>query len=109
MGIFDNPMLLARLAILPLAIIPWASVVWFISYGLDFPVGSWRRNAIGVLTALLQPAVVIGQIFLYRAIAHVVRMDGFGYIVFIGECLISVSLVFYLLKRRTSSRKPTGE
>ena len=101
--------LLARLVVVPLALVQWVVVLWYLVYWDTLPNTSLKRRIAWVLAVVSYPGIVLAQLYLYRAIAHTGQVDGFVYIVLFVENGVSLVLLFSLRIARRRKTPPRGQ
>jgi hypothetical protein len=99
--------LLARLAILPFAVLEWGIVSMCVFFRDLFPKYALKGLVPWAIQLVLVPGIAFAQLYIYRSTAQVVGRltDSFVYAVLIFENGLGLVLFFYLLsKRRTKDR-----
>jgi hypothetical protein len=98
-----NPVLLGRLAILPLAVVQWGIVMACLSYVHAFRPRSWQRVTTCVISAFFFWCTVAAQIYGYQWITsrRHANDDVVVTTVIVFESLLSLVLIFYVSKHRT--------
>jgi hypothetical protein len=101
-----SSLLIPRAVILLLAPLQFAIVAWYFLYWDLFPKYSVRRVVPWLLFVLSGIGIPLLQISIYRAITAVARIDDpFVSITIFVESMMSVALVFYLLRSRRMRRE----
>lgn len=102
MNWLNNTVLLGRLAILPLALLQWGSVLVLLPRLLSFPRGSWQRVSIDAVLIAATVGVVFAQIHGYQWITSRRRAndDDFVAAVIILESFFTLFLTIVVLKRK---------
>jgi hypothetical protein len=101
--------LLARLAILPLALVQLSIVAWYLLYWDLFPKYSARRLLPWLIFVLSGIGIPLLQIYIYRSITSVGRIDDlFVAITIVAQSVLAVGVGFYLLRRRQTRQISDG-
>jgi hypothetical protein len=96
-------LLVSKIAVLPLSIVEWVIVGWYVLYWDLFPKYSLRRLIPWFLLLASVVAIPVAQALLYRRLTSTNKVEGwFVPITIFIESAISVGLVLYFLKKRRS-------
>jgi hypothetical protein len=106
MNWLEQPMMLGRLLLLPLAAIQWAIVLVYTGIIRRFRQDLRVRYASAFLSVCLYSGVVVSQLWLFSRITGILRStsDDYVFIILFVENLISIGLLLYRLKDRTKDR-----
>ncbi len=102
----QTSLLVPRVAILLLIPVELGIVAWYFLYWDLFPKYSARRLLPWVIFVLSAIGIPLLQIFIYRSIMSVAKVEDpyVGVVIFV-ESMLAVVLVFYLLFKRRSRSK----
>jgi len=99
----QTSLLVPRLTIILLVPIELGIVAWYFLYWDLFPKYSIRRLLPWLIFAVTGIGIPLLQIFVYRSITSVTKIDDpFVFVVIFAESIMSVALAFYLLIKRRS-------
>ena len=110
MSLLTNPVLAARLIIIPFAFLQWGIVLWFLSrlklYSKNFDkkLVSFIIYIFGIFGTVLAQRIIFGWIT-SGSIGH--STDKFENLIIMGELFVSIFLFFYLLIKRTLNDRKT--
>jgi hypothetical protein len=109
MSLLYNPVLAARLIIIPFAFLQWGIVLWFLSRlklhskNFDKKLVSFIIYIFGIFGTVLAQRIIFGWIT-SASLGH--STDKFENLIITGEIFVSIFLFFYLLiKRQLNNRK----
>ena|ERR1700678_2413057 len=95
--------LMPKLAVVPLCLIEWGIVGWYVLYWDMFPKYSPRRLIPWLLLLGCVVAIPVAQALLYRQLAWTSKVEGwFVPVTIFIESTMSAGLMLYLLKKRRS-------
>jgi hypothetical protein len=110
MGWFSNPVLVGRLAVIPLAFVEWCAVLVLLSCVDIYPKRSWQRVTVCVAFIVAVISIVAAQIHGYQWITsrrHATDDDVVG-VVIIAENFFSFFLMVFISKRKAKSSPNIG-
>jgi hypothetical protein len=92
----------ARLSIVPFTFIHLGIIMWYFLYWDFFPKYSLRRLLPWLFLVISFVAIPLLQVAIYSKMVSVKAIDDpFVVLIIIGESVLSLGLIFYLLRRRS--------